>query len=342
MHISIAKFTKVIFINFIILFLFILCVEILCTLFFDSPVRFIYPFSKTTRDSQTDFDVIYNVDWKTGNRIIDCNNRNNSKNRKVIFVGDSFVFGQGLHVEDTFVYLYACKTGDQVRNLGAIGIGLQEYREIIINQDLANVKLVYLVFYDNDLAIDERKDLISRIKSFVKYKSFNYLILRKLKNYIYYGIIDSKNKITYKGTINNPASVFNKDPYHLEKWFEINEYKSNKIEEEILRISEYVRKNPGTKLIIMVIPESSVVSMKNVNYYKSVGSLYLPKFLEISELAKTIRLLSKKYSFEYLPLYEHIIEVYTKKNAEYYFDTDFHLNRKGSEEVFNYIMSNKY
>ena len=146
MHISIAKFTKVIFINFIILFLFILCVEILCTLFFDSPVRFIYPLSKTTRDIQTDFDVIYNVDWKTGNRIIDCNNRNNSKNRKVIFVGDSFVFGQGLHVENTFVYLYACKTGDQVKNLGVIGGGLEEYRAIIINQDLANVKLVYLIF----------------------------------------------------------------------------------------------------------------------------------------------------------------------------------------------------
>ena len=161
--------------------------------------------------------------------------------------------------------------------------------------------------------------MISRIQSFVKYKSFNYLILRKLKNYIYYGIIDSKNKITYKGTINNPASVFNKDPYILEKWFEINEYKSNKIEEEILRISEYVRRNSGAKLITMVIPEASVVSMQHVNFYKSIGSLYLPKFLEISELAKKIRLLSKKYSFEYLPLYEHIIEVYTEKNAEYYF-----------------------
>ena len=36
----------------------------------------------------------------------------------------------------------------------------------------------------------------------------------------------------------------------------------------------------------MVIPEASVVSKQHVNFYKSVGSLYLPKFLEISELAK--------------------------------------------------------
>ena len=28
-----------------------------------------------------------------------------------------------------------------------------------------------------------------------------------------------------------------------------------------------------------------------------------------------------------------------KKNAEYYFDTDFHFNKQGSIEVFNYIIS---
>ena len=320
MHIFLAKLIKIIFTSFIILFLFILSTEILFTLFFDSPVRFIYPLSKTSRDTQTDFDVIYNVEMRSGNRIIDCNNRNNSKNRKVIFVGDSMVFGQGMNVENTFVYLYACKTGDQVKNLGAIGAGLEQYRVMITNQDLANVELVYLIFYDNDLLIDERKGLISRIKSFVRYKSFSYLILRKLKNYIYYGIIVPENKITYKGTINNPASVFNRDPYYLEKSFEINEYKSNKIEEKnIKNIRIYKKKNSGAKIITMVIPEASVVSMPHVDFYKSVGSLYFPKFLEISEFAKTIRLLSKKYGFEYLPLYEHIIEVYTEKNAEYYF-----------------------
>ena len=89
----------------------------------------------------------------------------------------------------------------------------------------------------------------------------------------------------------------------------------------------------------MVIPDPSVVSVQHVNFFKSVGALYFPKFLEVSELAKIISFLSKKYDFEYLPLYENLIETYTKKNVEYYFDTDFHFNKKGSLEVFNYIIS---
>ena len=135
-------FFKLVFITIVFCFF----IEIFFTLIFSNPIRFVYPLFKTTRDIQTDFDVKYHVERKSGNRIIDCNNRNNSKNENIIFIGDSMAFGQGLDVEDTFVYLYACKTGYQVKNLSAIGIGIEEYREIILNQDLADVKLVYLIF----------------------------------------------------------------------------------------------------------------------------------------------------------------------------------------------------
>ena len=88
-----------------------------------------------------------------------------------------------------------------------------------------------------------------------------------------------------------------------------------------------------------------VVSL-SMSKLKGVTWLLMKKILllELATTEKTTRqkLLSKKYSFEYLPLYEHIIEVYSKKSAEYYFNTDFHFNRKGSNEVFNYIMLNKY
>ena len=162
--------------------------------------------------------------------------------------------------------------------------------------------------------------------------------MRKLKNKILYGYIRGDELITYKGRWNNPSNVFRADPYEL-KNFEINEYKKSYIEKEILKIVRHIKRNSDAKLIIMVIPEPSVVSAKHVNFYKSVGSLHFPKFLEVSELAKYINFLSKKYDFEYLPLYENFVEIYTKKNAEYYFDTDFHLNKKGSAKVFDYIIS---
>ena len=148
----------------VILIISILFCEILLNLIFYSPLRLYYPLSKEKRDTQTDFDVTYNINWRTGNRIIKCNNL---QNKKVIFVGDSFVFGQGLKVEDTFVNLYACKTGYNVKNLGTVGIGLRHYREIILNHDLQNVELIYLIFYDNDLDFKEEKNFLFPNPSFL-------------------------------------------------------------------------------------------------------------------------------------------------------------------------------
>ena len=66
----------------VILIISILFCEILLNLIFYSPLRLYYPLSKEKRDIQTDFDVTYNVNWRTGNRIIKCNN-NNLQNKKV-------------------------------------------------------------------------------------------------------------------------------------------------------------------------------------------------------------------------------------------------------------------
>ena len=82
--------------NFAVIFIIsILLIEILLYLIFYSPIRLYYPLGKEKVDIQTDFNVIYNVDWRTGNRLIKCNNRKN-KDQKVVFIGDSFTFGQGL------------------------------------------------------------------------------------------------------------------------------------------------------------------------------------------------------------------------------------------------------
>ena len=72
-------FFKLVFITIIFCFF----IEIFFTLFFGSPVRFLYPFSKVSSDIQTDFDVNYYVESRSGNRIIDCNNSNNSNNQNV-------------------------------------------------------------------------------------------------------------------------------------------------------------------------------------------------------------------------------------------------------------------
>ena len=102
---------------------------------------------------------------------------------------------------------------------------------------------------------------------------------------------------------------------------------------------EHINNNSKAKIMIMVIPEPSVLSMQHINFYKSVGALYLPNYLEVSDFAKYINSLSKTYEFEYLPIYEYLIEAYKEENHSYYFDNDFHLNKKGSKIISNFLIS---
>ncbi len=326
--------------NYAVIFIIsILLFEILLYLIFYSPIRLYYPLGKEKVDIQTDFNVIYNVDWRTGNRLIKCNN-SKDKNQKVVFVGDSFTFGQGLKEEDTFVNMYACKTNYKVNNLSTSGIGFDLYEKIVLNHNFHNVDLVYLIFYENDFDVNiESQNLINTIKNFLRFKSFTYLILRKIKNQFFYGYIRGDNLTLVNGKWNNPASVFKNNPYKLRAEFETTKIKKEYIKKKIAIMMEHINNNSKAKIMIMVIPEPSVLSMQHINFYKSVGALYLPNYLEVSDFAKYINSLSKTYEFEYLPIYEYLIESYKEENHSYYFDNDFHFNKKGSIMVSNFLIS---
>ena len=113
--------------NYAVIFIIsILLFEILLYLIFYSPIRFYYPLGNKKVDIQTDFNVIYNVDWRTGNRLIKCNN-SKDKNQKVVFIGDSFAFGQGLKEEDTFV------------NPGIANVPSANVKDPVISKDELNV-----------------------------------------------------------------------------------------------------------------------------------------------------------------------------------------------------------
>ena len=71
-----------------------------------------------------------------------------------------------------------------------------------------------------------------------------------------------------------------------------------------------------------------------------MGSLYLPKFGELSPLAKKIKSLSHELNFKYLPFYEHVIGVYEENdNPNLFFEHDVHMNRNGNYELFQYIVN---
>ena len=214
---------KIFYKSVLVFIITILVYELFLYFIFGSPLRFYYQLSKEKIDLQTDFNVKYSIDWKTGYRPTKCQN-NNPKNKKTIFIGDSFVFGQGVEHYENFVSLYSCYTNENVINLGSIGIGLDEYEQIIYNYDLTRIGTIYLIFYDNDYKIDYSNNVITKVKKKLRYRSFLYLTLRKFKNFI--PSLFKKDKIIkYKDYVNNPANTFYKDSNELKNYFEKNEDK---------------------------------------------------------------------------------------------------------------------
>ena len=103
---------------------------------------------------------------------------------------------------------------------------------------------------------------------------------------------------------------------------------------------EHINQKSQANLIALVIPDPSLVSQKHAEFYNKIGSLYLPKFRELSPLAKKIKSLSHELNFKYLPFYEYVIGVYEENdNPNLYFDHDVHMNRNGNYELFRYIIN---
>ena len=66
---SSLRLLKLLFINLI---LFLISVEIVFYAYLRSPIRFYYPFDTSKTDIQTDFNVTYTSDLKTGHRLVEC------------------------------------------------------------------------------------------------------------------------------------------------------------------------------------------------------------------------------------------------------------------------------
>ena len=332
---SSLRLLKLLFVNLILLLIFI---EIVFYAYFRSPIRFYYPFFTSITDIHENYNVTYISDFKTGHRLVKC--QNNEQNKEILFVGDSFTWGGGLEMRDTFASLYSCqKKGYLVKNFGSIGIGINEYKKILKNYNLKNTKTIYLVFFDNDFArINNPIGYFQKLKSLLRFRSFNFQLFKKLKNKI--NLIRYGECIKVNGFCNGLATNIAVNPYGLKDAFEIDSLSIAIIDEEMYQMVEHINQKSQANLIALVIPDPSVVSQRHTDFYSKIGSLYIPKFRELSPVAKKIKLLSHELNFKYLPFYEHVISVYEENdNPNLYFDHDAHMNRNGNYELFRYIVN---
>ena len=334
---KISRLLKILILNLIIFFILF---ELILRFIFYHPTRFYYPIPSHTIDRQNDWNVDYIVDWRSGHRISECE-KNKPSDKKILLVGDSFTFGAGLMIEDTLYYNISCNFKPKVDNLGALGTGIDFYSKVILQSNLHVVDEIIILFFDNDTDIKKPSNFFQEIKNKVRYSSFSYTVLRSLSRKMKTISILKKKEENLE--FSNPEFIFDKNSNLLERWFitskEKEEYIKFKFENEFKKLRNTINNlDKDIKLKLMVIPEPSVVSDIHRSYYTEIGSLFLPNKFEISIMTKIVKELSDKYSFEYLPFYEEIIKSYQFKQKDYYFETDFHLNKEGNKFLFEFIV----
>jgi len=325
---------KVFIVNIIVL---LFAFEILARVIFLHPTRFYYPLSSLTQDIQEDWNVDYKVDWRSGQRISSCNNEVDiTNNKEVLIVGDSYAFGAGLMIEDTFFYKMSCNQKYNIKNLAAMGTGLDFYSKVIRQSNLKNVEEIILIFSENDGDIRIDNSQLMSLKNKLRYSLFSYTVLRSLFRKI--KTLELINKSEDYSKINNLNFIFGKNSNHIEDWFKFNDKKVKYIDNEFNKISKYIlSKNKKILLKTLVIPDPSVISDTHRDLYKKYGADFLPKKNQPSNLAKKILEHSEKYNFQYLPFYELMIATNKIKDQKYYFQYDFHLNEKGNLFLYNFL-----
>ena len=108
--------------------------------FFGPPIRMQYDFTINRFDSHSDFIITYKYDFKNGYR--DFNLKCNELEEKILIIGDSFGFGQGVKVENS---LKALNKGIQ-----KIHIISGEIKNALINE-LETEEGIGTVFQKNEL-----------------------------------------------------------------------------------------------------------------------------------------------------------------------------------------------
>ena len=97
------------------------------------------------------WNVIVNID-ENGFRSNGKINKINNEERIIVFVGDSFVFGDGVNDNETIPSFYQKLKEDKIVNAGVSGYGIDQiYLTAVYLIDYLNVSEIFLCFIANDI-----------------------------------------------------------------------------------------------------------------------------------------------------------------------------------------------
>jgi len=267
---------------------------------------------------------------------------------KVIFLGDSFVFGSAVDSNYTFNRIvekkFEIENNKNVRvyNLGIPGAEPANYLKTFQNFKYLEPQITVVFLYvDNDIISSFSSSLKGKIVFIVS----NIEMLNILSKYFY----KNKNtkKILDKYLINHKyRDLFNKNlinPYILTrgsqdthllyenftKDFNNNNYTKN----NLLKISNLAKKIKS-KFILVIIPSKYQVNKKYLSYLKKELNFNVSKYEIVNDnLQKSIKKWAKDNEIETIDILPYL----KNDSQEYYYLIDDHFNNNGNLLVANIL-----
>jgi hypothetical protein len=310
----------------------IVAVEFVLRGLWGEPIR--YRLTPAQEDIQTDFSVTYGIDSRGLRKICQAPGQDS---KKLVFIGDSFTFGQGVTDQENFVYQLSCTLPQyDFYNFGSIGRGFAYYQAVLEQLVPEDTSSLFLILFDNDVMINRPHSLRKRIQMYlVRYTQLGSLIERSKQNVA--GRAGSedlqKNAALVDGRLNNPKSIFSKAPYILEKWTAPEGKQLTAYQEAFDEfLQTFSIRFPDTVLFVTMIPEASIVSATTRDFYTTVGAKFLPPFRTPSVArAKTMALCQKPHC-HFIDLFPHFVD-----GDQYYFPRDLHWNAAGHRKMYEVL-----
>jgi len=265
----------------------------------------------TSRHKSNCFDVNYQFN-NIGARD-DKDYKESTFDNSIIVLGDSFPFGHGLNIENTFSKIIENELDNKVINLSVSGTSPIDYskRFKYFSKQKNYSEIVYFFLPQNDFVFEDTTKNVNKDN-----KNYNYY--QSLKNIL--------SKFTY--SFNTLATIkfiyFNKDKTYDNFSYNINERelidKTNIFIEEVMKVQ-------NKKKTLVLIPTRK--DFQNIDKNKKYKELYW--YMEIKKM-------SDKYNFKIIDLYD-VFKV--EEQFRYYHKCDGHWNAYGAKITAQYFLDNR-
>ena len=282
------------------------------------------PHMETTASSE---EYTYNIKlnnggWRDNDFIL------KKEKKRVLMLGDSMTFGQGVNQDKIFPSLIENTLPEyEIMNLGFPGYGLgMEVRALEEFGKRYNPDKIIIVFYTgND--IEENDDAVEIINNQLLWKNFtkNWKLETKIILSRYSNIYNMIAKV-YRGTttITQPAyTKLLKDKEVMDKALKRTE-----------RIIQYLKETNKEDIIVIIMPTKEEISTKA--FEQTFKETDVRKE-ELDTISGVIERILKKENIPYINLKKKGMN----NNEELYFNNDIHLTEEGHKKIAEIITNNK-